>query len=545
MGATISQAKWRLTQQYTRDVQPVTYNGLLPNGNLNPVSVTLRIPTDRRNSIKNDSAVFAQDKWTVKRATINAGLRWDWFIASADPETLPAGTFNQSITYSECPDGKNNLAQGCVGQVTNWKDLSPRIGVAYDLFGTGKTAIKASVARYVAGIGLAGGGTVDNNNPETTVGLSDTRAWRDLDANGSPFNPDGSIQLNELTASTATPNFGKNVATTTTTDPAILSGWGARGYNWEYTISAQHELMPRVSIAGGWFLRQFGNQTVTVDNRYSNAKGSYDKFCLNVPANPNLLDPAGYQVCGLYDLKPSVVAQNLPQTSTLSFSENYGGETNTYSGYDVNLTARPKAGFFLNVGVAAFKRVFDQCALVDYGVLSIVTNAANAAIPEVSEVYPNGSRACRQDLPYRPDLKLSGSYRLPYDVQFSGTFQFTRGVQTGGAAPSILAQWATAASNTTLGRAFSQNAATRTWNLLPVGENYGFYNLKQLDLRASKAVKFGQFRTRFDFDAYNVLNNNWPFTVSNTFSTTGTSQWLRPTNVLQSRFFKVGVNFDF
>src|SRR4029450_11811693 len=53
MGAVISQAKWRLGQQYTRDVQPVTYNGILPNGTLNPVSVTLRIPTDRRNSIKN------------------------------------------------------------------------------------------------------------------------------------------------------------------------------------------------------------------------------------------------------------------------------------------------------------------------------------------------------------------------------------------------------------------------------------------------------------------------------------------------------------
>ena len=53
--------------------------------------------------------------------------------------------------------------------------------MAYDLFGNGKTAIKASVARYVNGIGLAAGGIVDNNNPETTVGLTDTRAWSDLD----------------------------------------------------------------------------------------------------------------------------------------------------------------------------------------------------------------------------------------------------------------------------------------------------------------------------------------------------------------------------
>jgi hypothetical protein len=179
-------------------------------------------------------------------------------------------------------------------------------------------------------------------------------------------------------------------------------------------------------------------------------------------------------------------------------------------------------------------------------VLSIMTNAANAAAsPEVTEVFPGGGRACHQDLPYRPDFKFAGSYTLPWDVLVSGTFQFSRGVQTGGAAPSILAQWAASASATTLGRGFAQNAATRTWNLMEVGENYGNYNLKQLDLRASKRIRMGQYRFRFDFDAYNVLNSNWPFTVSNTFSTTATSNWLRPTNVLQSRFYKIGLNFDF
>ena len=80
---------------------------------------------------------------------------------------------------------------------------------------------------------------------------------------------------------------------------------------------------------------------------------------------------------------------------------------------------------------------------------------------------------------------------------------------------------------------------------MEVGENYGNFNLKQLDLRASKRIRMGQYRVRFDFDAYNVFNSNWPFTVSNTFSTTATATWLRPTNVLQSRFFKVGLNFDF
>jgi hypothetical protein len=542
-GIIISQAQWRLAQQYTLDVQPVNFNAGVP------VSVTLRIPTDRKNSIKEDMGLFIQDKWTINRMTVNAGVRFDQFIGATDPETLPAGTFNAAVTYSDCPDGKNNLNAGCTGRVTNWKDISPRVGIAYDLFGDGKTAIKASVARYVAGTGLAAGGTIDNNNPETTVGLSDTRAWNDLDKNGSPFDSSGHIQLNELTNSTSTPTFGKNVPSSTLTDPKVLDGWGVRGYNWEYTVSGQHQLAPRVSLNGGWYRRQFGNQTVTVDNRYSFANNSYDgPFCVNAPVDPNLPNGGGYQVCGLYDLKPSVVAQNLPASSTIHFSSDYGGETNIYEGFEVSTTARFSRGAFFNVGINAQKRIFDQCNLVNAGIVSALGPINNATInaTEVAEIFPDGSKACHQDLPYRPDLKLLGSYTLPYEVVLSATYQFSRGVQTGGAAPSILATWATAPSSaTTLGRAYSAGATTKSVNLMAVGVNYGNQNLQQLDLRASKRIKLDKVRLRLDFDAYNIFNSDWPFTVSSTFSTAATSNWLRPTNVLQARFFKIGAQFDF
>lgn len=546
-GLNISQAQWRLVQKYTLDVEPVTYNGLLANGNLNPVSATLRLPTDRRNSIKNDSAVFAQDKWTIKRATINAGIRWDWFISSVDPETLPAGTFNSAVSYANCSDGKNNLNANCVGQVTNWKDINPRLGVAYDVFGNGRTAVRASVARYVNGVGLAGGSITDNNNPEITAVPSDTRAWKDLDGNGSPFDAAGNIQSNELTASTSTASFGKNFPSSTLTDPAVLSGWGARAYNWEYTVSASHELAPRVSVNGGWYRRKFGNQTITVDNRYSFANNSYDPFCANAPSDPSLPNGGGFQTCGLYNLKPSVVAQNLPVSNTLSFSSNYGGETNIYEGFDVSMMARFKTGAFLQAGINAQKRIFDQCALVSYGVFQLMSGAiAPTGTTGVSETFFNGDKACHQDLPYRPDFKLLGSYTLPFDVLVSGTFQYSRGVQNGGAAPSIQALWSTPASATTLGRAYASNSPSELVNLIPVGFNYGNFDLKQLDMRVSKRFKFQAYRFRVDLDAYNLFNSNWPFTVNSVFSTSPTTgAWLRPTNVLQSRFFKIGMNFEF
>jgi hypothetical protein len=128
----------------------------------------------------------------------------------------------------------------------------------------------------------------------------------------------------------------------------------------------------------------------------------------------------------------------------------------------------------------------------------------------------------------------------------SATYQFSRGVQTGGAAPSVLATWGTTpASATTLGRAYSAGATTKTVNLMAVGANYGNQNLQQLDVRASKRIKLDKVRFRLDFDAYNLFNSDWPFTVSNTFSTAANSNWLRPTNVLQARFFKIGAQFDF
>ena len=83
------------------------------------------------------------------------------------------------------------------------------------------------------------------------------------------------------------------------------NGWGARGYNWEYTVSAQHELAPRVSISGGWYRREFGNQTLTVDQRYD--KSSYDgPFCVNAPSRS---EPAGRRrLSGVRPLRPEAGA---------------------------------------------------------------------------------------------------------------------------------------------------------------------------------------------------------------------------------------------
>jgi hypothetical protein len=530
LGATVSEGDWRVLQQWTGDVQPITYNAGTP------VSVTLRLPTDRRNGIKADTGFFVQDRWTMNRLTWNLGLRYDWFIGETQPSEVSPSRFNSGTKFERCPDGKNDSRAGCVGTVQNWKDISPRVGVAIDVFGDGRTALKASVARYVAGQQIA---VANQDNPVTALGLLDTRPWRDLDGNGLPLDPNGNIQFNELSASTATATFGQNVSTTTT-DPGVLNGWGKRGYNMEYSIAAQHQLAERISVNGGYYRRTFGNQTFTDDLRYD--ASSYDSFCLSAPVDPNLPGGGGYQVCGVHDLKPSVFALRLPANNLIRFSDDFGGETNLYQGYDVNLEARFRNGAFLKAGIAATARTFDNCNLIAAGLDAVVGLTAQG-----TEVYADGSRGCHREYPYRPDAKISGSYILPFDILIAGTYQFTRGVQTGGAGPSIQANWAvtSAVANPFIGRNWT-GAASRTIQLIREGLEYGDHNLNQIDLRASKRLGFGRYRLRVDFDVYNVLNSSWPYTVSSTYSTSPTtSAWQRPINVLQSRFFKLGAQLSF
>jgi hypothetical protein len=164
-----------------------------------------------------------------------------------------------------------------------------------------------------------------------------------------------------------------------------------------------------------------------------------------------------------------------------------------------------------------------------------------------TEIYPDGTTACHREYGFRPDAKISGAYTLPWDIQLAGTYQFSRGVQTGGAGPSIQANFAIpTASAAALGARPWNGAASRTIQLIREGLMYGDHNLSQLDLRLGKRFNVGRARLRLDFDLYNVFNSSWPFTVSSTYSTSPTtSQWLRPTNVLQSRFFKLGGQFSF
>lgn len=143
-------------------------------------------------------------------------------------------------------------------------------------------------------------------------------------------------------------------------------------------------------------------------------------------------------------------------------------------------------------------------------------------------------------LPFKgqTQVKLAVIYPLPFDTQFSGTYQNLAGTPI--AADLVYTNAQVAPS---LGRNLAAGAAgTVTVPLLQANQFFE-KRLSQLDIRFSKIIRLGKARIQGMFDIYNALNANSVLAVNNTYSATGTS-WLRPTAIMGGRLFKFTGQLD-
>jgi hypothetical protein len=394
------------------------------------------------------------------------------------------------------------------------------VGVAYDLFGNGRTAVKASVARYVQPEAT---GIAASADPQATIGRTDTRTWQNLDGSYTIYNPDGSVKFNELGPSTNL-NFGKVNPNATTIDPATLNGFNARTSTVEYQGVVQHQLSSRVSVTGDYYYRYLGNLLAT-NNLFVSRADYGSPFCITAPLSPQLPGGGGYPVCGLYDINPQKLGQI---HNYVTLARDTGGIVDHFMGFDIGFNARFGAATFVQGGLNAQRQLYDDC------------NAPILSGTTVNQVYSPEGQFCHQIFPYRPDLKFFGSHTFPHGVIVAATYQLSTG-------PNITATWN--APNSVIAPALGRNlaagaTATKSVQLIAPGTLWSGY-LNQLDLRLAKAFTVGRYRLRAEANLYNVFNSDFVNSVNTTFSTTASNQFLRPTNVLQGRLFKVGGQVEF
>jgi hypothetical protein len=406
--------------------------------------------------------------------------------------------------------------------VLDWKDLSPRLGVSWDVFGTGKTSLKASVNRYV--LQEAQTNTV-NVHPVVAATNTLARTWTDANGDfvvqGDPFNPTANGELGP------SPNVSFGLPTATLRfDPDWSRGYGTRPFNWETSVSLQHELFPGIAVSAAYFRRIFGNFIVNDNVLVSPA--DFDPYCITAPADPRLPGGGGYQLCDLYDLNPARLG---PVDQIRTTSATYGNQYEHWNGMDLTVNARLRDGLLVQGGLSTGRTTSDNC--------DVVTRIDNP-----STLY------CHKDGRFLTQVKFLASYPLPWwGIRLSGTFQSNvpdpMNEQEGNPFGMMANYTATnAVIRPSLGRNLSAGAnATATVNLVEPGTVYGERSY-QTDFRVAKAFTVRNVRIEGLADVFNLFNANPIFQYNPTYGTTGAS-WLVPQAILPGRLVRLGLQLNF
>jgi hypothetical protein len=480
-----------------------------------PNQVTISAPITS-NFVLRPFALYAQDSWTLRRLTLQGGARFDWgkvhFTGddniAENPQIGPSPIIPVPIIFT-----------GDDLQGVNFKDISPRLSAAYDLFGNGKTAVKVSFGRYVEAI--RGDGYQLDMNPvnrhlasASAETFATTRAWTDTNGNYVTDCDLRNPARNGECGPSADQNFGQK-RFNNNFDLDVVQGWGTRPFEWNFSASVQQELLPRVAVNVAFHRRAFGN-FVASDNRLV-TEADFDQFSVTV-ADPRL--PEGRSsVTGLYNVKDAKFGQI---DNYVTRASNFGEQTERWSGVDVVVTARLDR-VMLQGGTSTGRRLSDTCEI-------------RAALPETAPLNPY----CRVVEPFRTQMKGFAAYEIPrVAVQVSGTFQRIPYVSTGLAA-NFNASNALVASS--LGRPLSGGAANVGVNLIAPATQFGD-TLNQIDLRLAKVFRFGTHRAQLGVDLYNALNANSVLTYNQTFVPGG--QWLTPQSILSARVVRLSGQWDF
>jgi hypothetical protein len=483
------------------------FNGSVPN------QITQR-STPYRKAQRQPAALglYAQDRWTIDKVTLNAGVRFDYLKIRIPAQHLDPAPL--------VPNRNLDLA---ATDLVNWKDVTPRLAAAYDVFGTGRTALKASLSRYVVAQGVQGP-YGDALAPVNRLANFVTRTWNDLtfpigDPRRGNYVPDCdllNVLANAECGNLSDTNFG-SATPSTTIDSEVLNGFGVRPYNWEFSGSVQQQVAPRVSVDVGYFRRWFGNFAVT-DN-LALEPGDFSEYSTTAPVDARLPDGGGYTVNGFRDLNAN--RATTPPNNLFTLASNYGKQIQRWHGVDVSTNARIGPALFVQGGVSTGRTFTDNCDVL-------------AAVPESNTL---GAPYCRQETNFLTQVKAFGAYTVPrIDVQVSAAFQSIPG-------PQLSANRVTAAAQTTLGRAYT-NAANQTLNLVAPGTMFG-ERLNQVDLRVAKILRLGRTRTAINFDLYNAFNASTVLAESATWLNATESGWRVPTTIVTARFAKFSVQYDF
>jgi hypothetical protein len=479
-------------------------------------------PLHQRSNQNYDLGMFLQDRWTMNRWTLNLGVRYD-ALKTSSPAQFVVGPTPLTPNRSDI-----NLPAENFGTL---QDITPRLGATYDVMGDGRTAIKVSLNKYLQGqtvgsmSGIAGTG---GPNPVNRLVNSTSRLWFDANQDFIPQCDVTNPAPNGECGPMLNPNFGSPDPNASQFSPSISDGWGKRGYNWEFALGVQHEIMQGMSLDVGYFRRIYGN-FVVADN-LALGPNDYTTYSVTVPPTPGL-STSGQTITGLVD--PNFI---VPSKLLYTAASDYGHQYERWNGVDVLLNARFSRNSFFFGGISTGKTMVDNCEVAQRVPESLFVQGFFTTILIPYEF-------CHIESPLRTQVKLNGSYTIPKaDVLLAVTFQSLPG-------PAVRADYTVVERSpgvpltngpTTVSLVPGQFVAPGGFleNFVAASDYGDRYN--QIDLRISKLFKAGKTRTAVNFDVFNVFNRSAVTRENPQFLA-----FRQPTEIQLARYLKIGALFEF
>ena len=553
----------------------MTMNYLTVNNVLGPLSATVYSTSPWfDDNLKAGLGVFAGDNWTMKRLTLNYGLRWDYLLESVVGQPAQLGTFEQIQPYNDINMPKQ----------TNWE---PHLSVIYDLFGNGKTAVRAGYNRYVNG---ATTGLAASQDPTSTNLSLGSPAWTDVNGDGYPeyqltHNANGvpvqtcvypSVGC-ELNIAGTTGYQGWGSATANAQDPNLK-----RPYQNKINIGASHELIKGVSVSFEYFHTTNGNIQQTINTTRLQACGGINPPTVGgqglsaanalaliqcnqglsqtqLAANPqfqlvNVFSPIDGHSVPVYDLASAAI--NAVGANNFTFTDNQ--QTQIYNGFDVGFNARLPRGGRMFGGTTTERQLNNSC--------------------DVAMQTPQSLLYCDQNnlgggytIPWKTQIKLAATYPLPWwGLIVNGAYQGLPGYTEAATTYTISKSSGGTKYTTCPGSPAGCSAGTVifpsqvnssvTATLDPAGVTLT-PRTNQVDFGIAKRLKFGRVRIDPKVDMFNALNSDDYYAVTtasfipvvgpagttgaaNPANATGTQfpSYRQPSRFLQGRIFRIGAN---